>query len=195
MPGFADSLPDPAALHAAVDAELAVDVYELNAEQLGHRCLVLRAERDRLEVAIASTDAVFERTRAYARLDPSCTKASQWLAKQLHTPVAVARKAYRHARRLCLLPGVRDAVIGGVVSGWHATRLTNACANIVRARQMAINETDFITMAGELSGREFDSGVRYWTETHFGEEIDGKAAAADQARHVACHAPSAASSP
>ena len=49
---------------------------------------------------------------------------------------------------------------------------------------MAINETDFITMARELAGREFDSAVRYWTEIHFGEEIDAKAAAADQGRHV-----------
>ena len=53
MPGFTDSLPDPAVLHAAVDAELAVDVHELDDAQLGERSLVLRSERDRLEVAIA----------------------------------------------------------------------------------------------------------------------------------------------
>lgn len=181
---FADVEPDREVLEGALSKELGVDVYELSAPQLGDRSLWLRSQRDRLDVALAVTDGEFERSRAYVKLDPACTKASQWLAAQLGVPVAVARDAYRSARRLRLLPLLTQAVVAGVITGWHALRVAGACANVVRLRRMVEDQEFFIERAGELTGKEFDSALRHWTEVHFGEEIARKAAAADEGRHA-----------
>ena len=132
--------PEPGLLSDAIGSELAVDDAELSAAQLGARSLRLRRQVDGLLVAIARTDAEFEKRRAFRDLDPTCTKASQWLAKQTRVPVDQARAAYRRARRLALLPALQTAVIAGVISFWHATAMTKLAASPARWTRRAFVE-------------------------------------------------------
>ena len=137
-------------LAEAVASELAVDAHELSAEQLGARSVRLRREIDRLSVAVARTDAVFEATRAFRTLDPSCTKASQWLATQTRVPIKQARAAYRQARRLALLTTIQAAVIAGTMTLWHAASVAKLAASPARVRRLRLDAAD-LTEAAERS--------------------------------------------
>lgn len=177
--------PDDSALCEAVQSELAVDVHELSPEQLGARSLRLRAQTDRLTVAVARTDAAFESSRAFRTLDPSCAKASQWLTKQTGLPVKQARAAYRRARRLMLLPALQVAVIAGVVTWWHATAVVKLASSPARVRRLRTDMGVLADAAGSLSPRDLGLRLRAWDEEHFRDDVEAAALAAEDTRSVA----------
>lgn len=176
--------PDPSSLALAIDAEVTVDPGELDDAELGARSLRLRRERDRLEMAIAATDAEFERIRAFCRLDPKMASAAQWLAVQLSIPKQVAQQSYRFAARLRLVPMVFAAVLAGEMTRWHASKVTGACVNAVRTRRMSEDQEAMIGNASNLDGYQFAQALAYWTETHFGDAIAARAEAAAVGRYV-----------
>ncbi len=174
--------PEPGQLSDAIGSELAVDDAELSAAQLGARSLRLRCQVDGLLVAIARTDAEFEKRRAFRDLDPTCTKASQWLAKQTRVPVDQARAAFRRARRLALLPALQAAVIGGLISFWHATAMTKVASSPARIRRLRADVDVLVVAARELSADRFDTRLRMWIEEHFAAEAESEAQAAEDSR-------------
>jgi hypothetical protein len=177
--------PDGSVVSEAVASELAVDVHELSAEQLGARSLRLRAQVDGLLVAVARTDATFESSRAFRTLDPSCVKASQWLTKQTGLPVKQARAAYRKARRLMLLPALQLAVIAGVATWWHASAVVKLASSPARVQQLRDDVGLLVEAAVALSPREFGLRLRAWAEEHFRDEVEADALAADASRSAA----------
>jgi hypothetical protein len=177
-----DGEPAPGVLHGAVEDELGVDVRELDPAELGDRCLRLRRERDRLEVAIARSDAELESSRSFVRLG-SHAKASQWLSAQTGLPAKAARAAFRRARRLALLPGLQAAVIAGVVSMWHAGVLVDEASSPARVRALRDGLDGLLSSAAEHP-RVFLTAVRRWAEEHFTAEVEANAVAVEDARTV-----------
>ncbi|HUW02688.1 MAG TPA: HNH endonuclease signature motif containing protein [Acidimicrobiales bacterium] len=177
--------PDGAVLADAVASELAVDVHELSAEQLGARSLRLRAGIDALSVAVARTDAAFESSRGFRALDPSCTKASQWLIKQTGIPIKQAREAYRRARRLALLPALQAAVVVGAVTFWHACTIARLASSPARTRRLRIDVDLLVEAAHDLAARDFRLRLRAWSEEHFTSEVEAEASVAEADRSVA----------
>ena len=181
-----DVEPDHDVLSAVIAAELAVDDLELDAESLAGRCLRLRRERDRLDVAIARADSAFERSRAFRRLPGGCTKASQWLAANGEMSVSAARAAVRHARRLCQLPVLMDAVVSGAMSGWQARQVTAAGSTPDRLTTLGDQQDRFLDHAQRLDPGEFGAAIEHWTETNYGDEIAERAVRQDRNRRAHC---------
>lgn len=151
-------------LHMASEQVLSVGATGADAladAELHGLIVAVQAERDRLGVAAAELLAVWDQRRCW-RQDGSRT-APLRLSRDTHTSMRTAHTEIARAHGIGRVPGVRDAVVAGVLSLDHVDLFMQA-NQPHRAAHYLRDEADLVARCAGLRHRDARNLLQYWCQ-------------------------------